>query len=73
MSRFSCPCGLEADVPPDEMLDFVDRHECPHHRPSLRPLQPKTASQSWAGVAESLLFVVLILGVCSLCLWGLHR
>ncbi|WP_433078969.1 hypothetical protein ACQP1P_38835 [Dactylosporangium sp. CA-052675] len=71
MSRFSCPCGLEADVPADEMLDFVNAHECRFHKAA--PVEPKTAHQAWAGVAELLLFTVLVLGVCSLCMWGLTR
>lgn len=73
MSRFSCPCGLEADVPADEMLVFVAAHDCPHHKATLVPDPPKSAHQAWAGVVELLLFILLVLGVCGFCIWGLHR
>ena len=67
MSRFSCPCGLEVEVDAHEMLDFVKAHDCAFH--TAVPDQPQPAGNAWAGVATSLLFVVLVLGVCVVCGW----
>lgn len=72
MSRFSCPCGLEADVPADEMLTFVQDHQCAFHMAAQKP--PKTAHEAWANVAGSLLMFAFLLGVCVICAWaGTHR
>jgi hypothetical protein len=67
MGRFSCPCGLEADVDPAEMLDFVNSHSCAYHKAA--PAPAKSTGTAWAGVAESALLVLLLLGLCVACGW----
>lgn len=66
MAAYSCPCGTVIDQDdPKVFLATVDSHDCVYH-PAVRST-PEPASKHWAGVVETLLFVVLVIGLCIAC------